>query len=436
MSNSDSRSFAAVGAMRFLRERSEWVVPAVFVLNIAVAMYLLLMSDLGAASGTLIGHVQSIQREVTRKQTAQAIWGTLSKEASLFEGDVIRTDALSGTVIELTNGTRIEIGEETLVVLRFSEFLEIELVEGSLNMTGESAPGEISAVVRSGNDSIDLESGTTSVRRDRDGSTDVDVYEGNARLRSGDDTVELNAGDSVESDGRASEIKRDGNTRLIDPPPGAVISSEAARPEVDFAWQVTPGSEDSSASKQVLRIARDGNMQQVIRRFPAETTVNKMRLKLPPGTYYWNVKRTHGGGTTADSEVRRIVIEPPRSVALQGPPPGSTVDADPDTGKKRMLFRWEERPELIPYKLQVDDNPEFPSPEEVTVFRNSYTMELEPGEYHWRVSDARQVTIASRARKLTVRAAEKRATPPPRLLLPRARRCIRCAGSKVGSVGS
>lgn len=108
--------------------------------------------------------------------------------------------------------------------------------------------------------------------------------------------------------------------------------------------------------------------------------------------YYWKVVANNSAGSTQSSSVFTFVTE--------GPLPGSPVLATPVNGAvvetETVSFLWTETPDALEYILEVDDNPDFSSPEVSETFAHtgsgSKSYITSPGEladqtqYNWRVT--------------------------------------------------
>ena len=110
-------------------------------------------------------------------------------------------------------------------------------------------------------------------------------------------------------------------------------------------------------------------------------------LALAPGTYYWRVRAANTCGYGSWSAVRTftVVVPPSSAPSLNTPGNGSsTCDTTP-------TFEWSAVSGATSYRLQVDDDPGFGSPEiDTTTASPNYTpgSALAPGTYYWRVRGA------------------------------------------------
>ena len=106
---------------------------------------------------------------------------------------------------------------------------------------------------------------------------------------------------------------------------------------------------------------------------------------LPDGGYYWRVAAYDLGGNLAGwSDISSFTIDtvPPEVPALHAPDNGVELSDNTPT------FEWTQVPDAQNYRLLVDENSEFGSPEiDVTQAENTYTSvtELQDGSYYWKI---------------------------------------------------
>jgi hypothetical protein len=109
-------------------------------INLTVIAYsgFLLYNDYSSSiqtSGTVqIGTITFKKKVAERKYTQQVIWEKVENNTPVYNFDSIRTEAGSLAVINLNDGTAIELEEETMVVLQQSqEGLDIDFEQGAIS---------------------------------------------------------------------------------------------------------------------------------------------------------------------------------------------------------------------------------------------------------------------------------------------------------------
>jgi hypothetical protein len=104
---------------------------------------------------------------------------------------------------------------------------------------------------------------------------------------------------------------------------------------------------------------------------------------LSPGTYYWRVGASNSCGDSSwSARWSFTILSEPSTPSLMSPSDGSsTCDATP-------TFDWSPVSGATSYRIQVDNNSGFASPEiDTTTASSDYTptSALSPGTYYWRV---------------------------------------------------
>jgi serine protease AprX len=104
---------------------------------------------------------------------------------------------------------------------------------------------------------------------------------------------------------------------------------------------------------------------------------------LSPGTYYWQVRSINVCGEGSWSSTWNVtILSVPSAPSLSSPSDGNTISDDTPT------FSWGSVSGATSYRIQVDNNAGFSSPEiDTTTSSSNYTptTALSPDTYYWRV---------------------------------------------------
>ncbi len=184
-------------------------------------LYLDLRSDNGVGTGDVLASISRIDGEVRRRRASSFIWNPVSQGTELFRRDAVR----GASLIDFKNGTQIELGEESSIVIEDIENLELAYLRGSVVVSNAS--------------------GTKRITVDRDGKRTTETLP--VRLM----------------EPRASQT-------FLAPPRGSA--------QVSFRWfSPEPG-------EQTLEIAKDAAFKMAVKRNSAGAVET-----LPPGKYFWRV---------------------------------------------------------------------------------------------------------------------------------------------------
>lgn len=170
-----------------------------------------------------------------------------------------------------------------------------------------------------------------------------------------------------------------GQASQIAPPDGAVICNDMAP---SFSWTSMSG-----ATGYRIQLDNDPAFGSPL----IETTTTAPEYMAPwplsEDRYYWRVLAFNdcGNGTWSDVRILDVTIIL-NSPALVAPPDGSGACDD------RPALDWADVAGATGYKIQVDDDPGFSSPQITTTIDSHYTptTPLVPGLYYWRTLSSNQ----------------------------------------------
>jgi hypothetical protein len=122
--------------------RTALTVAAVCLFGSAASNYLLyldLRSDYGISTGDVLASISRIDGEVRRRRASSFIWNPVNQGTELFLRDAVRGPSL----IEFKNGTQMELGEESSIVIENLQNLELAFLRGSVIVSDTSGTKRI-----------------------------------------------------------------------------------------------------------------------------------------------------------------------------------------------------------------------------------------------------------------------------------------------------
>ncbi|MBI3395514.1 MAG: FecR domain-containing protein [Spirochaetia bacterium] len=392
----------------FFREYSDDVIFVIVSLIVLFGASFLLYRDIkqrGTGSGELVGKITFKNHVAQRKFDRQVVWEEVETSSDLYNGDWIRTADLSEAELELKDGTKITLDQNSMILLNITDKAsKINFIQGAVAAKGASKGLEISAqdkVINVGDGDVQL-SGTG------DKELALVVKKGEASVSSGGGKEERINQNEKATVGKNISVKKV-TLRQTYPGDGARVFTPGAKDPVAFSWeragQVTlEVSPDRSFGGATLRAASNGDSQ---------------ALALGEGIYYWRI--TQGTDT---SDVRRLSIIRKKPLSLYSPSPGAT-------------FEYATSDPFINFSFQKD---EFADDYNLEVFRDSgltdrvfntstrtanISTHLPAGRYFWRVSSQSGVQGASNTSLVSEFSVLKRdKIAPPVLLRPESGRTI------------
>ena len=311
-----------------------------------------------------------------RKFLERVVWDRLRQNSPVYNGDTIHTAELSEATVWFTDGTALELAENTMaqVFLHSDGTLLADLGEGTATVdSSESGNG---LTLTAANVQLNVKKGTKISATKSDSSEDISltVQKGQASLSNGKDFL---PGDSfaVDSSGQTKELLS--VTKPL-PVEKFLYHSDGMCP-VDFEWK----NAGNSSSVQ-LKIASDKNFSNVVQSHDV-TNLSNVSLNLPKGLYYWSLS-SGDGKKQAENRQGKFQI-------IQSLKPSLIVPAQEYTYTYRKVppsvrFIWSESEASTAYNFAVSKNPDMSNP--VINQRSSSSSliisTLQEGTYYYQVT--------------------------------------------------
>ena len=318
-----------------------------------------------------------------RKFLDRVVWDRLRQNSPVYNGDTIHTAELSEATVWFTDGTTLDLSENTMaqVFLHVDGTLSADLGEGSLTVGASENGGGIE--ISSGKVKVALKAGSVlSATKSSGDAVSLSVQKGSAEAAGGES---ISAGDSVLVD---DGVKKELPLSMKSPVPNGkfLYHTEDLYP-VDFEWKASSGM-----SKLSLEISSDRNFGRGSSSTGEKTEqkidvsgLDKVSVSLPKGVYYWRLSdsETQESGNACSG----------RFQIVQSLKPALVVPADnfSYTYRKQppsIRFIWLESEAATAYSFAVSKNSDMSSP--VIVQRTSspsiIISTLTEGTYYYQVT--------------------------------------------------
>lgn len=293
------------------------------------------------AGAQAIGRLESRVNTVRRRLDGTLVWSSIATGEPVFEKDAVFADDASAARLVLDDGSWIDVGPKTLVVVQRRRAgaegigpVSIELVRGSV----QAASGEQPIAIRTGEDSVVLAGGSQAgLRSDAKGDASVEVLAGGASVTSRAGSLALSSGERSRI-GRAAPKAERSTIALEEPGGGARLVAKGDAERVTFRWR--------GARKDArLEVARDAFFRKTVH--TAKVAGASHALALAPGVYHWRVR--DGSGPSGSRML--VIVERVRPVVFR-PRVGESVYLPP--GKDpAVAFSWTGVPDATGYELEV-----------------------------------------------------------------------------------
>lgn len=327
-----------------------------------------------------IGTITFKHKVAQRKFSDRVVWERLQQDSPLYNMDTIRTADLAQAVITCLDGTVLDIHENTMLQISYSES-GVKLSVGGGNIVVDSTSSEKSVEINMDNGAaINLAAGSKL-----SANTDSSSGEANFQLQSGSGNVKNQEGDFVKVEtGESVKISSEGKTKKG----GITVTSIASDVKVlNFAEESVPvhlewkTSEEYENSKVIVETSKTKDFAKIEQTY---TTTGASELDLPAdnGTLYWRIYVADENQEKVDGKVK---VENVSEVSVITPMDGATYRYKNDL--PLINFKWNGNNYVEYYSLQISENSDFKQlifDQQINV-QQINVSQLAEGEYFWRV---------------------------------------------------
>jgi hypothetical protein len=321
-------SFPQGASLRDLMIRSKWVAEP------HVASHHAFDVDVeDSEQGSGFAWLVRTRRLVKTKDSHGIAWTNAESGMELAERDSVQTLTDSGALISLARDNEIDLGENSLIVIRRLDDPAAArrgrtrfLFDGELASDDVEQPGTEPIEITAANGATailpDGASGSRlKVTTNPDKTSTFSLFSGVAQVTSGGRTVELSGNHAVTVDGVSAPgtpVALPRRPSLIQPADRSAQVYRSAPPRVRFDWRDEPGCDAYR-----LVISRDPGFDALVYDGRIDDT-QFTHGNLPAGGYYWRVSGLSGRVEGAPSATRRLEltrddVPPPLTVEFPDP---------------------------------------------------------------------------------------------------------------------
>lgn len=399
-------------------------ISALIITTFSVLLYADFTKKIQVDGANQIGTI-TFKREVAqRKYQGQVVWEAVKQSYPVYNNDSIRTSDNSEAVINLCDGTDINVDENSMIMLSTLDGgININFAHGSIsanrqNVTGDAAIAAIT--IRAMDATVSIYRSNIQLSQLENRELDLTVSEGSASVKTASGvsevTVNVNEKAIISADKKEAKIvpiKFD----LQNPDNNSFLVTESDAIPVKFDWVFS----DKPSDDVNLQIAFDRGFSK-IKQTKRTTGLKGTTEKLGPGVYYWRLSsRNKASGKTEYSEIRKLNIIYSAPVKPLSPLPGESVASF--LSNSSIAFSWMENEIATGYILEVSDSSDFSNILQTvdTPMRRIALENIEPGVYFWRIKSrintgGKETVIQGAPAKFIVE--KKVDLSPPRLIRP------------------
>lgn len=358
----------------------------VIVLTLSVAGYFsyTFWKDLNSSSRRTdkekIAIITFKNRIAQRKYEDRVVWERIDKSTPLYNGDLVRTAELAEAVITFNDGSEVNIYENTMIQVYYSDFEGVNISVGNGNLQVESADkGKVQLTLNDGS-KISAAGGTSisaKTTAGNSGAQTVEVRNGSATITgSTGSTEDIKAGESlsVKSNG---EIAKKTVTVTSIPPELKVLNVEGKEIPVKLEW-----NKSNKNDAVVLQTSTKKDFSQITEEKVISKT-NDSLISLSEGTVYW---RVFPKGNEGDASVGKISVEAASPLNLISPAENGSFQFR--NRNPNLTFRWDGNEYAKNYLLQIASTPDMQNPVVKKTLTNTALNidSLGSGQWYWQVT--------------------------------------------------
>jgi hypothetical protein len=339
----------------------------------AVCSYFLyreLTARIERTGGEAIGTITFKKRSASRRYTDNVIWEEIEQESEIFNYDAIRTMEYSSAVIALNDGTKIELDQNTLLVVVLSDKgLNINFDQGGVSArSGEGSQNPI--IFNSKDATIALNEGGISINSS-DSGTDIQVNSGSAKISAEGKELQVSANETATLKDGVAESGRASLFPLFPGQNSNLVTFTGSR-SVAFTWRSEPPGEVR------IEISRGSDFKNILKSYTTRET--GFDINLSSGDYYWRIVRKNSRSYPVKFSILSDIR--PRLIA-----PHNNQKVILTEGSGMIPFRWEKSRYASAYELTAARDSKM-SDVVLTLMSGVNTISasgLKPGRYYWTI---------------------------------------------------
>lgn len=356
------------------------------------------------------------QKVAQRQFDDSVVWERLSQNSPLYDKDTIYTSDFSQAIVKFNDGTQLELYENTMLKLYYSEKgVEINISGGDIQVDASKTKSEreLSVSMQNGTN-IKMNSGSSiALKSDSSsGVNNIEVHGGSAKIETKNgETENISSGESLNEE--AGAISKNPVTVTSVSRNLNLLKFDEKDIPVKLEWKL---SEPEKNQKVIVQTSRRKDFSEILETYIP--SAESIEIPVSEGNLYWRVFAENQKDNPAAGKITVKKVEPVKIIS-----PASGVEFACRNELSSVLFSWSGNELADHFKIEISS---FPDMKNIvfseTVEGNSLTVEkLAPGEYFWRVTPfftLNDTGYASSSKISAFSVVKSEQIKPPALLLP------------------
>lgn len=342
--------------MRWLND-TRFVVSALLLL-ILVFSFLLhrnLNYRFNDAAGPTIGVITFKNKTVLRKYNDAVVWDLIESKTEVKNRDTIRTEGLSDAILTLNDGTKINISENSMILLDISDKnININFAYGSFEAAREgTVSGDIKMNITAGDKTVQVANGDVKLDKNKS-ELNIKVDQGEAKLTS-NGKEETIAKDQIANVTESGVKVGKPVYRLATPEDRKNILSESGQERIFFSiagWK----PDSAKQTNPLIEISLFPDFSKSL--IKEKLTSPNLTKKLDTGSYYWRVSYENPSTKSKQTtEVYQFRILSDPGLRILSPKSGEVFTFSQETPVVR--FVWNPLDLYSSYTVQIAKDSNF-----------------------------------------------------------------------------
>jgi hypothetical protein len=350
--------------MEFLQEqqsnmnlinRTFFTIPILLFLIMVLSFFLYrnLTKKVQSTDNPKIGVLTFKTRTIQRKYDNEVIWESISTTTEIHNKDTIRTEELSDAVLTLEDGTKIQIGENSMILVDFSNNnWNLNFAYGTVAANREDGKTDSVMNIQSGDTKIVVGGGGLTL--DKAGENlNVKVDSGQAKITSGNKEQQINS-DQVASLSKDGMKVSTSNYKLTSPEDRSIKVILTGKEKIIFSWASLGKLNNNSVN---FELATDSGFRRVV--FNQKINSNTLSHSLQPGSYYWRLSYKDDTGAQQFTGISRFSLVQKENLKIFSPNKGQIFTHLPGIESAPINFSWSKAEVVSSYNIQISKNEDF-----------------------------------------------------------------------------
>ncbi|HNX24117.1 MAG TPA: FecR family protein [Spirochaetota bacterium] len=342
----------------------------VFMVLCSYFLYRELTERIDKTEGEVIGTITFKKRSASRRYSDNVIWEEIEQESDIYNYDAIRTQEYSSAVVSLKDGTRIELDQNTLLVVILSDKgLNINFDKGGVSAQSGSGVN-VPITLKSKDATIALDKGNISVNSS-DAGMNIHVNSGSAKVAAQGKELNITSAETATLKDGVAESKK-GSLFPEFPEHNSNLIAFGKFRAVKLSWRSEPQGEVS------VEISHSSDFKNIVKSY--KSGKSSLEINLPSGDYYWRITR----GNITSHPVKFSILSD-RKPDLITPHMNQKISVT--EGAEIVTFRWGKSEYASAYELVAARDSKLSDVVLTLMSKINIisTPKLDAGKYYWAV---------------------------------------------------